>query len=337
MMGQKNLNEINVKKICQKCVLPESRPDIWLNEEGICNICLEQEKRKDFDEGRRLLETDFIKLLNRYRGKGKYDCLVMCSGGKDSTLSLYHMKRRYRMNPLTFTFDHGFENEEALENVRNAVSILGVDWVYFKSDFMKDVFSLIVKIKARAPMCHVCAIWYTQLAYDLAGKYKIPLIVAGWTRGQSIGREDTGREYTSMSKATADFVINYLHKDPRYRGFPRSVKEAIKIAQKKFRVKAISPHWYLQWDEDKMIQVLQGELKWKTPGLSYPIGSTNCLMNFVSVYLSMKYYGYTHYHIEMSKRVRLRELSREEALEKLAINFDEQLIEVILKKIGCTL
>jgi len=31
------------RKICKKCVLPESKPDIWLNGEGVCNVCVDYE------------------------------------------------------------------------------------------------------------------------------------------------------------------------------------------------------------------------------------------------------------------------------------------------------
>jgi tRNA(Ile)-lysidine synthase TilS/MesJ len=325
------------QRLCKKCVLPECKPDIWLREDGTCNICVDFEKSRISTQSVVLPETELIKILNTYKQKDKYDCLVMCSGGKDSTASLYYMKKRYRLNPLAFTFDHGFENKEALENIKNAVDILNVDWVYFKSDFMKDIFSLMVRSMTKAPICHVCAIWYIQLIYDFAARYKIPLIVAGWTKGQSIQRGESGEEYKSMSKATTDFIINHLHKDPKYKGFPRSISEAINISQKKFKIRAVSPHWYLQWDADRIAELLNRELKWKAPSLSYPAGSTNCLMNFVSVYLTAKHYGYTHYHIEMSKQIRLGELSQEEALNKLEIRFDEEMIKSILEKIGCRL
>lgn len=322
---------------CKKCILPEYKPDIWLNEDGICNICIDFKKRETFKQSVILLESELVKTLNKYRAKGKYDCLVMCSGGKDSTMSLYYMKRRYKMNPLAFTFDNGFENEEAFGNIRNAVNVLGVDWVCFKLDFMKDIFSLMVKTKTQAPICHLCAIWYMQLSYDFAARYKIPLIVAGWTKGQSLREGESGVEYTSMSKATSDFVVNHLHSNPKYRDFPKSMKEALNRAHKKFKSIAFSPHWYLQWDANRIMEVLQKELKWKAPRLSYPANSTNCLMNFLNVYLSMRNYGYTHYHIEMAKLVRVGELSREEALKALEINFDEELIDSILKKLGCQL
>jgi len=108
-------------RICQRCIMPENKPDIFLNDKGICNLCLEHDFVKRTEDNVKPLETDFLKIINKYKGKQKYDCLVMCSGGKDSTSSLYYMTKRYKLNPLAFTFDHGFETEEAMENIRNAV------------------------------------------------------------------------------------------------------------------------------------------------------------------------------------------------------------------------
>lgn len=322
---------------CRKCLLPQYGTDIKINEAGICNICLDFEKNKELGQTSRLVESELIKILDKYRNKGKYDCLVMASGGKDSTMSLYYMKKKYKMNPLTVTFDHGFENNEALENIKNAVNLLGVDWVYYKTDFMKDIFRKIVTSNSKAPICHVCVIWYIQFILDFAFRYRIPLIVAGWTKGQSTLNSEISNEYTAMSYATTDFIKNYLHKYPEYRGFPVSIKEAIRQAQRRFRFKIISPHWYLDWDFNNMKEILQKELKWRAPKLSYPANSTNCMMNFVSVYLSMKHYGYTHYHVETSKLIRVGELSREEAAETLEINFDLNLVNSVLEKIGCRL
>jgi len=322
--------------LCKKCVLPESRPDIWLNEEGLCNICQDHQKQKPA-AGTGLLESELIKLLEKHRGKNKYDCLVMCSGGKDSTLGLYYMKKRYKMNPLAFTFDHGYENNEAMNNIRNAVDILGVDWLYLKSGFMKDIFRKIVTTGSPAPICHICAIWYMRLVYDTARRYNIPIIIAGWTKGQSTEGQETGREYASMSAATKDFIIRHLRCDAAYKDFPLSMQEAVKNAAGRSGIIAVSPHWFMQYDPYKAMEVLQKELKWAAPALSYPLNSTNCMMNFPSVYLTMNNFGYTHYHIEMSKLIRKGELSREEALKLLKIDFGKDLVNSVLKNIGCAL
>ena len=51
----------------------------------------------------------------------------------------------------------------------------------------------------------------------------------------------------------------------------------------------------------------------------------------------MKYYGYTHYHVEMSKMIRIGMLTREKALKELEVNFDEKVVDSIMGKLGCKL
>ena len=342
--GQESVNKTNSQKVCKKCVLPQSPPDIRLNDEGLCNICVEYKKTKDSAESAKLLETDFIKMLNQYKGKGEYDCLVMCSGGKDSTSALYYMKRKYKLNPLAFTFDHGFETEDALENMRNAVEILEVDYLLFKTDFMKDLFSAALKTNSKAVMCHPCSIWYMDLTFKMAARFNIPIIIAGWTKGQSSKQPVMSKcgcnvhqpEFISMAKATKEFLAGYLKNNPKYKDLPDSMEDVLIRAKKRHRCIVLSPHWFLPFDSDSYVETIKKELKWKFPRLSYPAKTTNCYLNFISVYNSMKYFGYTHYHVEMSKLIREGLLSRQEALQNLEINFDKQLLNDIAKKLDYT-
>ena len=46
------------RTICKRCVLPESKPDIWLDDRGICNICIEHEAAHEDYDGAPALETD---------------------------------------------------------------------------------------------------------------------------------------------------------------------------------------------------------------------------------------------------------------------------------------
>jgi len=331
--------------ICKKCVLPESKPDIWLNEDGICNVCIEYNKTKDDNNGTRSLETEFIKMLNLYKSHGEYGCLVMCSGGKDSTAALYYMKRRYKLNPLAFTFDHGFETEDAMENVKNAVEALGVDFLYFKTDFMKDMFSRILKTNSKAVICHLCSIWYMDLTFKIAARFNIPIIIAGWTKGQSkkqplmskCGCNIHEPEFVSMAKAAKEFLNDHVKNDPKYKDFPETMEEVLTRAKKRQRCVVLSPHWFLPFDSEVYVEIIKKELKWKFPKLSYPGYTTNCYLNFISVYNSMKYFGYTHYHVEMSKLIRGGLLTREEVIRNLEINFDKELLNNIAKKLDCAL
>jgi hypothetical protein len=103
---------------------------------------------------------------------------------------------------------------------------------------------------------------------------------------------------------------------------------------KKSKIKVISPHWFLPYKPDEYINLIQSELKWKFPKHSYPNGSTNCSLNYLSVYYSLKNYGYTHYHVEVSKLIREGVILREEALEQLKINFSGELLQEVAEKLG---
>ncbi len=323
--------------ICKRCVLPESLPEIMLDEDGICNVCHQHDQLQQTAASvRRPLETDFTRLLKKHRGKGEYDCLVMCSGGKDSTSALYYMKKRYKLRPLAFTFDHGFETEEAMANVRRAVEKLGVDFMTFRSTYMHDMFERILKSGTKAVICHLCSIWYMDLTFQLAARFKIPIIIAGWTKGQSTNQEVmskcacniTSPEFARMGRATVEFLAT-LKGDPKYGDFPRSMEEVLKRAKRRHKSIVLSPHWFLPFDTETYVETIQREVDWDYPVLSYPKQSTNCALNFIAVHNSMKHYGYTHYHVEMSKHIRDGMMTREEALELLEIDFGPELLNEI--------
>lgn len=329
------------QRLCCKCIMPEHKPDIYLNDDGVCNLCVAHQHAEKF-EVQKPLESDLIKILDKHKGKQKYDCMVMCSGGKDSTSALYYMKKRYGLNPLAFTFDHGFETDEAMQNIHNAVEILGIDFMFFKSNYMKDMFARMVSSGSKAVICHPCSIWYMDLAFDTAARYEIPIIVAGWTKGQSTKQELMSKcgcnvhtaEFKEMADNTRDFLDTELKTLPQYRNFPRSMEEVLSKAKKRFKTMVISPHWFLPFGPEVYVDVIKKELNWKAPVFSYPEGSTNCSLNFMSVYYSMKHYGYTHYHVEASKMIREGILLREEALKQLEINFNDEVLNDIAKKLG---
>jgi hypothetical protein len=330
-------------KLCKKCVLPEAKPNIFFDANGVCNLCNDYKEQKVQEAGAKLLESDLLKILKKHKSKGKYDVLAMCSGGKDSTSALYYMKERYKLNPLAFTFDNGFETHDALRNVERAVDKLGVDFMYYKSNYMKGMFSKILETGSKAVICHPCSLWYMDLAHEIADRHEIPIIIAGWTKGQSTDQKIMSKcgcnaaspEFKEMGDATKDFIETYVRNDPRYKDFPTSMDEVLKRAQqKKNKAITLSPHWFLPFDQETYVETIKKELGWEYPKLSYPGRSTNCALNFISVYNSMRDYGYTHYHVEMSKMIRMGVTSREDALRDLQMNIQKAQLNAIAKKLG---
>ena len=81
--------------------MPHTKPDLRLDDNGVCNACLAYERRKDVDWGAR--RQDLLNLLEKYRQRGSHwDCIVPVSGGKDSTYQVIRMLQ-LGLNPLCVT------------------------------------------------------------------------------------------------------------------------------------------------------------------------------------------------------------------------------------------
>ena len=118
-------------RFCKRCIMPNTRPRIVFNKEGICNACLHSEKKENINWNER--EKDFLKLVdNMKKTKNKnslYDCVVPWSGGKDSTSIAIKLKHKYGLNPLLVTFSPLIVNECGEFN-RNELIKLGFDSIF---------------------------------------------------------------------------------------------------------------------------------------------------------------------------------------------------------------
>ena len=109
--------------------MPDTKPDLRLDEHGICNACRSYESRKEVDWDVRRIELE--KLLERYRKPNgeTWDCIVPVSGGKDSTFQVVRMLQ-LGLNPLCVTATTCDLSEIGRRNIQNLKN-LGVDYVEF--------------------------------------------------------------------------------------------------------------------------------------------------------------------------------------------------------------
>lgn len=112
---------------CKRCVMPDTKPDLQLDAQGVCNACRSYEARTQIDwEGRK---QELLKVLDRYRNKhgSHWDCIVPVSGGKDSTYQVVRMLQ-LGLNPLCVTSSTCDLSELGRKNIEN-LKHLGVDHV----------------------------------------------------------------------------------------------------------------------------------------------------------------------------------------------------------------
>ncbi len=114
-------------KYCTSCMYPETKPDLWFNEEGKCSACINFENRTEIDWAER--QKEFIEITERYKSLdgSNYDCIIPVSGGKDSTFQVIKVLQA-GLNPLCVTAETDSLSELGRRNLEN-LKRLGVDHV----------------------------------------------------------------------------------------------------------------------------------------------------------------------------------------------------------------
>ncbi len=168
---------LNNLRRCTRCVMPETHESIIFDKDGVCNICRNSEIKKSIDW--KTKEKELHELVEQYRGKGVYDCIVPFSGGKDSTYTLWYIVEKLKLKPLVVSFDHGFYRPRTVENNERTQRALGVDFLKFRSDW--KVVRLLMKeaLKRKGDFdwhAHAGSFAYPM---QIAVKHKIPLLFWG--------------------------------------------------------------------------------------------------------------------------------------------------------------
>jgi N-acetyl sugar amidotransferase len=182
---------------CKHCVMPNTKPDLTFNEEGVCNACSNFENREVVDWEKRKNELQII--LDKYRSKdgAKWDCIIPVSGGKDSTFQVLKMLE-FGMNPLCITSSTCHLSDIGRANIENLKN-LGVDHLEFSPN------PLVRKKLNRIGLINVGDISWPEhvgiftIPVQMSVRFNIPLLIWG---------ENSQNEYGGPAAAADNNVLN---------------------------------------------------------------------------------------------------------------------------------
>ncbi|MDA8533236.1 N-acetyl sugar amidotransferase [Candidatus Pelagibacter bacterium] len=327
-------------KQCNKCNLPETYETIEFNKTGSCNICENTTfKKKKINWELRKKKLD--QLIQKYRGKYSYDCIVPFSGGKDSTYTLYYLMKEYNIKPLVVTFDHGFMRKNVLENSTRTFKKLGVDVIKFTPNW-KIVKKLMEEsFRRKSDFCWHCHTGIQSYPLRVAVQQKIPLVF--WGEPQSeitdyFSYKDDEIEYQDETKfdlitnlgITANDMHNMIKdktssielRDLYPYTFPAKEElEAINYC-------SVPLGSFVPWDYQKNTELIKKKLGWKVdqiegiPENINPNGEkTECFMQASRDYIKYLKRGYSRATQITAFQVRNNKMSTEEA-SKIIKQFD---------------
>jgi N-acetyl sugar amidotransferase len=178
--------------------MPDSKPDLQFDQEGVCNACRNFERRAVVDWDKRRSELNAVLERYRHRDGGNYDCVVPVSGGKDSTFQTIRMLD-LGMNPLCVTATTDKLSDVGRRNIEN-IKKLGVDYVEVSTN------PVVRRRMNRLALTQVGDIsWPEHVAIftipvRVAVQFNVPLIVWGENSQNEYGGPAAAAENSTLTR-----------------------------------------------------------------------------------------------------------------------------------------
>ncbi len=179
-------------KYCQRCVLPDTRPGIVIDDEGICTGCRgHEDKESKIDWEARAKAFDAVVADAKERATG-YDCIVPVSGGKDSWYQIIKAQE-YGLKVLGVTWRTPARTEIGQRNLDRMIDKLGIDHIDFSISpdverrFMKAAYE---QVGVTGLPMHMALF---AIPIRLAVQMRVPLILWGENPQLEYGGNDVER------------------------------------------------------------------------------------------------------------------------------------------------
>jgi N-acetyl sugar amidotransferase len=292
-------------KRCARCLLPETHETLIFDEKGVCNVCHAQETKADKDWNRNLGQLD--ELINTHRGRGRYDCIVPFSGGKDSTWTLYFLMKRYQwLNPLVVRFNHGFLRDTVRHNTQKTCRQLGVAFHEFTPDWNITKRLMLRSFLEKGDFCWHCHTGIFAYPMQVALKEDVPLIIWGEPSAEYTAYynydvpeevdENRFNRFVNLGISAEDMALRLEgvveEEDLSVYTYPEEEK------LKALGVRSICLGSYIPWDVKKQVEIIKRELDWQgdavenvPPGYDYE--KIECWMQGVRDYIKYIKRGYS--------------------------------------------
>ena len=325
-------------RMCTRCVMDTTDPDIVFDENGVCNHChtydrMVREYVVDGEEGLRHLEQTAQKIRKDGQGK-KYDCVIGVSGGVDSTYVAYHVKK-LGLRPLAVHLDNGWDSELAVKNIEETLKRLGIDLYTEVLDWeeFKDIQISFLKAStpdSEIPTDHAINALLGNLAQKIGVKYVIigsnvrteMHLPRAWSQGHL--------DWKYIREIQKRFGTQPFRTFPHIGFFTYYLRM---LTQK--RVEILN---CLGYNKKESLRVLQEELGWRYYGGKH---YESIYTRFYQGYILPEKFGFDKRRSHLSSLVCSGEVTREQALEELKVptyapSMQEEDREYVVKKLGLT-
>ena len=311
---------------CRKCTLPITWETLYFDDDGVCNICHNWDKKQKATNWSER-EKQLLEIFEEAKSKHlDYDCIVPFSGGKDSTFTLWAIVRRYGLKPLVVSYDHCFYRPRTLDNRTRTFRKLGVDVITFTPNWHVVKKLMMESFVRKGDFCWHCHAGVFAYPVQIAIRFKIPLIIWGEGGGEYEGYfkfEDI--EETDEWKFNRRIVLGMRAEDMA--GFIgvdlRELSPYIYPKREeieKIGIKSIPLGKFISWDVKKHVEINKRELGWQEDEIEsgYPVPTyekIECMFTGVRDYIKYLKRGFSRMTHLTTLDIRHGRMTREEAMK----------------------
>jgi N-acetyl sugar amidotransferase len=252
-------------RVCSRCVMDTSDPDITFDDDGVCNHCHTHQQvitRLGSQEHR---AAELAAIVSNVKRKGaglRYDCIIGISGGVDSTYVAWLVKQ-LGLRPLAVHVDNGWNSDTAVKNIAHFIELLGIDlftdvldWDEFRD--LQRAFLLASVPDVEIPTDHI--VWAAM--FRAAKQHGVRSIISGvnerteshlppaWSRGH--------RDFGYIKDVHSKFGLLPLRKLPHFSFFDHVSR---------VQVDGVIPILnYTEFSRDEAVSIIENELGWRDYG-----------------------------------------------------------------------
>jgi hypothetical protein len=276
-------------------------------------------------------------VVSHRRQDGHPDCLVMLSGGRDSSYGLHYIKRELGMNPIAFTYDWGMITDIARRNASRMCAKLGVEQILLSADIRKKRRNIQNNIQAwlKRPSLGMIPIFmagdkqFFYYANQVRNQIDVPIVFYLTNRRleKTLFKSGFCGVYESLNDQGTYYIDQY--KKLRLLGYnvrelvlnPHYLNSSIGDTLFGFYSAYISAHKmvqlyrYIMWDEEEIENVLISQYNWELDqktSTSWRIGDgTAAFYNYIYYLLA----GFSENDTFLSNQIREGLIDRQRALD----------------------
>jgi len=332
--------------------MPDTRPDQYLNNEGICNACLSFDLQEKIDWQKRKFEL--LKIIREKNlDKDKWNCVVPGSGGKDSTYQIIRAKE-LGLNPVFVTASTCDLSDVGRYNLEN-VKKIGFDVIEISnnSKVRAKINKIGLELLGDISWPEHVSIFTAPVKFALA--YNIPIILWGENPQMEYGGPKDSLNNSILDQKwmeefggligfrVSDLIENYNFKKHELEIYDYPSKEILEEKS----ITGIFLGFYERWDSLRNYEISK-----KNGFLGYENKLEGCYFDFEKIdnyqhgihdYFKYLKFGFARATDQLSYMIRRNKITRENAInlaQKLEGKFPKSYmgksLEKILSKIGFT-